>query len=138
MLFGDADDAALAPAGCAMFAALVADVTPPIPCASAGLAAGPRMDPDALRAAAACGHDLGGHVPRAATAELLARYDAVLCMTAAQADALAERFPEADEKILCLGETDVTAPRRRSGWGGVMRRLRAEAASLADELTAEE
>ncbi len=47
---------------------------------------------------------------REAGAELLDRFDAVLCMTLAQAEALAGRFPEFDEKILCLGERDILPP----------------------------
>ena len=68
-----------------------------------------------------------------ATAALLARYDAVLCMTMAQAEALAERIPEADEKILCLGEKDILPDKARSG-----RVLRREIAYLADELSMED
>ena len=50
-------------------------------------------------------------------------------MTLEQADALAERFPAADEKILCLGEKDILPDQRRTG-----RVLRREIESLADEL----
>ena len=59
-----------------------------------------------------------------ATAALLAEYDAVLCMTLIQADALAERFPEHDRKILCLGEKDVQTRRQ----------LKREIRWLAEEL----
>ena len=68
-----------------------------------------------------------------ATAALLAQYDAVLCMTLEQADALAARFPEADEKILCLGEKDILPDRPKMN-----RVLRREIAYLADELCAED
>ena len=67
-----------------------------------------------------------------ATAELLASYDAVLCMTLEQAEALAERFPQFDEKILCLGEKDILPPLRKA-----QRQLRREIRYLAAELTAE-
>ena len=67
-----------------------------------------------------------------ATAALLGGCDAVLCMTLDQADALAERFPEHDEKIMCLGQKDIL-PGRRAG-----RQLRREIAYLAEELRAEE
>ena len=63
------------------------------------------------------------------TASLLNCYEAVLCMTLEQADALAGRFPEADEKILCLGEKDILPDRR-----GAERSLRREIAYLAEEL----
>ncbi len=64
-----------------------------------------------------------------ATTALLNAYDAVLCMTLDQADALAACFPEADEKILCLGEKDILPDRR-----GTDRTLRRELESLAEEL----
>ena len=65
-----------------------------------------------------------------ATGELLAEYDAVLCMTIAQADALAERFPEADRKILCLGEKDILPPLKKC-----RRQLKREIEYLAEELS---
>ena len=61
---------------------------------------------------------------RDVTAALLAEYDAALCMTLEQADALAERFPEHDRKILCLGEKDVQTRRQ----------LKREIRWLAEEL----
>ena len=68
-----------------------------------------------------------------ASAALLESFDAVLCMTMEQAEDLAERFPEADEKIMCLGEKDILPDRPRTE-----RMLRREIAYLADELAAEE
>ena len=67
-----------------------------------------------------------------ATAELLGSFDAVLCMTLEQAETLAERFPQFDEKILCLGEKDVLPPLRKA-----QRQLRREIRYLAAELAAE-
>ena len=49
--------------------------------------------------------------PPELTRELCEGYDAVMCMTDAQADALAARWPELDEQIMCLGETDYVPPR---------------------------
>ncbi len=71
------------------------------------------------------------------TAELLGRYDAVLCMTLEQADSLAERFPEQEEKIMCLGARDYKAPRLKSGWPKLMRSLKDEIDALCDELEEE-
>ena len=68
-----------------------------------------------------------------ATAALLDRYEAVLCMTMDQAEDLAARFPEADEKILCLGEKDIFPDRR-----GTDRALRREIEYLVEELSAED
>ena len=67
-----------------------------------------------------------------ATAALLDRYEAVLCMTMEQAEDLAARFPEADEKILCLGEKDIFPDRPRTN-----RALRREIEYLAEELSME-
>ncbi len=68
-----------------------------------------------------------------ATQTLLDAYEAVLCMTMDQADALAARFPEADGKILCLGEKDILPDRPRTN-----RLLRREIEYLADELCMED
>lgn len=68
-----------------------------------------------------------------ATAALLDWYEAVLCMTLDQAEELAARFPEADEKIMCLGEKDILPDRR-----GTDRTLRREIAYLAEELAMED
>ena len=68
----------------------------------------------------------------AATAALLAEYDAILCMTLKQADALAERFPERDERILCLGPKDIFPPLKRA-----RRQLAREIRYLAEELCGE-
>ncbi len=68
-----------------------------------------------------------------ATEALLDRYEAVLCMTLEQAEALAARFPAADEKILCLGEKDILPNRH-----GTERALRREIEYLAEELATED
>lgn len=68
-----------------------------------------------------------------ATQALLDGYEAVLCMTLDQADALAARFPAADEKILCLGEKDILPDRPRTN-----RMLRREIEYLVDELSTED
>jgi hypothetical protein len=68
-----------------------------------------------------------------ATEALLDMYEAILCMTLEQAEALAERFPAADEKILCLGEKDILPDRR-----GTERTLRREIEYLAEELAMED
>ena len=63
---------------------------------------------------------------------LLARYDAALCMTLEEADGLAERFPEYDRRILCLGERDILPPLTAR----TRRQLRREVRALARELGA--
>ena len=138
VLFVDEDDCALAPAAAALFALAAREVCPEVRCASAGLEAGAALLPEAVRAAANAGADISGHAPQTADAALLAAYDAVLCMTLQQADALAARFPAYDEKIMCLGEKDIAPPKHKSGWGMLMRRLRSEAEGLVDELCTED
>lgn len=137
VLFVDEDDTALAPAACALFARLAAEACPEVHCGSAGMEQGTAVNPEACRAAANHGCDLSGHRPQQITAELLAQCDAVFCMTLLQADELAERFPGNDEKILCLGETDILPPKMRSGWGRLMKRLLSEVQYLIDDLTQE-
>ena len=134
LLFVDEDDCALAPAVLTLFIRESLHCAPPTRCTSAGLRAGSGVVPEAAKAASAFGVDFSAHMPTAVSAALLGQYDAVLCMTLAQADALAARFPEYDEKILCLGETDIHPPKHKSGWGAVMRRLRGEARALVEEL----
>ena len=68
-----------------------------------------------------------------ATAELLGGYDAVLCMTLAQADVLAERFPAFDARIMCLGQKDILPPLKKA-----QRQLKREIRYLAEELRAED
>ena len=138
LLFVDGDDCALAPAAAALFRRASADFCPEVRSDSAGLTAGQGLVPEAVKAAANAGADFAGHTPRQATEELLAQFDAVLCMTLSQADALAERYPAYDAKVLCLGETDILPPKHKSGWGAAMRRLRREAEYLVDELCAED
>ena len=67
------------------------------------------------------------------TETLLAEYDAALCMTLEQAETLAERFPEYDEKIMCLGEKDILPPLKRAA-----RKLRREINFLIEELGMED
>ena len=137
ILFVDEDDTALAPAAAALFALSAREACPEIRCTSAGLAQGAAMHPDAVRAAGNLGADVSAHVPRQVSEALLAEYDAVMCMTLLQADELAERFPDMDEKILCLGETDITLPKKRVGWGSTMKRLKSEIGLLIEDLCAE-
>lgn len=70
--------------------------------------------------------------------ELLSAYDAVLCMTLEQADSLAEAFPEHDQRIMCLGQTDIRPPRLKSGWGKTFKKLQSEIDALIAELCAED
>ena len=94
----------------------------------------PPLPVEAFRQARAVGADLAGGTPPAVSRGLLKDYGAILCMTMEQADALAERFPEFDNTILCLGEEDITVAPTKNGWAKAMRALRREIAALVDEL----
>ena len=96
----------------------------------------PPLPVEAFRQARAVGANLAGGTPPVVSRELLQSYGAILCMTMEQADALAERFPEFDELILCLGEQDITVAETKNGWARAMRTLRKEVAALVDELAA--
>ena len=138
VLFVDDDDCALAPTAAAMFDALTAELDAPMRVGSAGMEQGSAMQPDAVKAAGNAGVDIAGHVPQRISAALINDYDAVFCMTMLQADELAERYPARDERIFCLGDTDILLPRLKIGWGGTMKRIKGETARLFEELCGEE
>lgn len=92
---------------------------------------------EALRAAAEAGADLAANTPQRVSGRLIRDFDAVLCMTLTQAEELAERFPEQEDIIMCLGQRDIKPPRLKSGWTKLMRSLKAEIEALCDELEEE-
>lgn len=138
VLFVDEDDTALAPAAAALFSALAGTACPEIRCASAGMEQGTEMHPEAVRASSDLGVDISAHFPRRVSAGLVDEYDAVLCMTMLQADELSERCPGREQKILCLGATDIPVPKLRVGWGRTVKRLKTEVENLIDDLCREE
>lgn len=140
ILFVDGDDRALAPAAAALFRALAAERCPEVQVSSAGLASGGAAPPDeaAVKAAAALGADISAHVPRQVSGDMLESHDAVLCMTLEQADGLADRYPDLESKVMCLGESDLCPPRFKRGWTGAMKRVEAEIAGLIDYLCMED
>lgn len=138
VLFLDGDDGSLAPAAAAIFNALCRGQGAEKRADSAGLDAAGDLSPDALRAAGNLGADFSGHAPQLLTAQLAARHDVLVCMTALQADELAERFPETEERLCCLAERDVLPPKLRSGWGAAMRRLKKETETLLADLRRED
>ena len=93
-----------------------------------------------MKAAAKYGLDISKRTTRAADRAALESYDVALCMTEAQGDALAARWPECDERIICLGETDITPPRfsTQGGWDRLADRLAEEVRYLLDELLGED
>ena len=138
VLFVDADGSGLAETALAMFETAarengMEDIS--AACASMG-PSGP-LSLKAVRAAARYGVEISSaKAPPELTKALCEGHDAVMCMTAAQADALAARWPELDEKIMCLGETDYVPPRldTQAGWNKLADRLAAEINALAEEL----
>jgi len=135
VLFVCADGAVLSPVCHRLFSRECARRGLAVESAYAGLTA-PSAPParEALSAAEDAGADISACAPVSVTAGALERAQAVLCMTLAQADELAERFPEHEEKIMCLGQRDINPPRLKSGWGKLMRALKAEIDALCDEL----
>ena len=138
VLFIDEDDCDLAPITALLFAMLANKACPEVRSASAGLKAGDGLTPEAVKAAANIGVDISGHVPQTVTEQFLDCFDAVLCMTLLQADTLALRFPGREEKIMCLGETDIFPPKHKMLWGNTVKRLKREAEALIEELTMED
>lgn len=138
VLFLDGDDGALAPAAAAFFNALCRETGTEKRAESAGMDAAGTLNADALRAAKNLGADFSGHAPRALTASAAASADVLVCMTALQADELAERFPETEERLCCLAETDLLPPKTRLGWGAAMRRLKKETEYLLEDLRGED
>lgn len=138
VLFVDADGSGLAETALAMFETAarengMEDIS--AACASMG-PSGP-LSLKAVRAAARYGVEISSaKAPPELTKALCEDHDAVMCMTAAQADALAARWPELDEKIMCLGEADYVPPRldTQGGWNKLADRLATEINALAEEL----
>ena len=87
-------------------------------------------------AAAQYGVDISQLRPRAVDRHLLESYDVALCMTEEQGDSLAERWPEFDERIICLGESDIRVPKfeTQGAWNRLAERIAEEVRFLMDEL----
>ncbi len=139
ILFVDDDDTALAPAAKALFEMYAAQRCPDIPAESAGIfASGQALHKDCRAAAEALGADFSAHSFKTLSQELFERFDAVMCMTLAQADELSERFPQNERKIFCADETDILRPRLRPGWKKALERLHAVINEETLELQLEE
>jgi protein-tyrosine-phosphatase len=141
VLFVCMDNAGLSPIAEGLFRLAAAGVCPRIVCASAGLSdkLPEQVNDRAVRAAAAYGADISAHTPRTVTRDMLARFDAVLCMTEEQGDELAQLFPAFDAKIMCLGEKDLVPPLLggQGGWLRAADRIASEIEYLIAELCGE-
>ena len=139
ILFVDADGSGLAPMASTMFGHAALDAgCPDLSSTYAGAAekAAEHMNPKAVKAAAQYGVDISQLRPRAVDRHLLESYDVALCMTEEQGDSLAERWPEFDERIICLGESDIRVPKfeTQGAWNRLAERIAEEVRFLMDEL----
>lgn len=138
ILFVDDDCAALAPAAAALFDGSkrgnAAEVTADF--ASAGTVAW-RLNEKAVKVCASMGADISRTQMKEVGRELIDANDVVLCMTAAQAELLADKYPDLEEKIMCLGEEDVEPPTFAIGWKNCLLYLADEVLAVIDELNLE-
>lgn len=138
VLFVDMDDSALAPMAEALFRLAAAGRGPDIRSASAGIAEKQpeHVSEKAARAAEARGASIASHVPSRVTRAMMDSYELILCMTEEQGDELALIYPACDERIICLGEKDITPPLLggQGGWNRLAERVAGDVAYLVDEL----
>lgn len=136
VLFVDTDGAAFAPVCDAIFKKACFEKGLDFVSASAGITAAREYDKKCSAAAESLGIKLSGE-PRKADESLVEKYEAVLCLNKDIATALAESFPEYEEKIMCLGYTDYAAPRIafKSTWVGLCRAMEKEVENLLGDMT---
>lgn len=135
ILFVDDDDTALAPAAKALFNMYAAERCPDIPAESAGLfAAGEALQPECRKAAEALGAEMEGFECKELTEELFGQYEAVSCMTLAQADELLERFPGSENKVICVSENDILRPKLKINWKKAVEKLCAAVDEQTEQL----
>ena len=139
ILFVDDDCSALAPAALAVFEDMkngaAAEVSA---CAASAGKAAIELNAKAVKACENLDIDIGAMCPTQADRELLEQYDVALCMTMAQAELLADTYPDLDEKIMCLAEDDIEAPVLPVGWKKCMTRLQDAVLTVIDELNLED
>jgi hypothetical protein len=137
--FVDDDGTALAPMAAAMLRKYSAGRCEDVRCAAVCLEAFPgKYNADALKAADALGVTmLGAPAPLQARDMVLKDYGAILCMTMDQANAVYTKFPQFDEKIMCLGVTDIKEPFFKRNWGKTAERMKELVEDLVDELCEE-
>ena len=112
ILFVDGDGAGLAEMAYAMFRiSSLQNGLDDVFADCASITNGP-LSLKAARASARYGAILSAvGAPHELTRELCEKYDVALCMTEAQANELAARWPELDERFMCLGDRDLATPR---------------------------
>ena len=141
LLFVDADGAGLAEMALSMFLKAASDAgLEDVSAACASLEPG-ALSLKAAKAAARYGVTISaGGAPLKLTRELCEGVDAVLCMDEEMADALAGRWPELDERFMCVGESDIIKPRFDSqmSWNRTADAMASEINGLIAELAAED
>lgn len=138
ILFVSRDSAGLAPMAEALFRLAASRAALPVRCASAGLnEAREEVNPKAAQAAAAYGANLQSIRLQALSRALLEACDVALCMTEEEAAEAAARFPDLEEKIMCIGPRDISPPRMnsRGGWDAASAKIAEEIEYLIAELT---
>lgn len=140
ILFVDDDGTALAPMAAAMFHQYSQGRCANVKAVSACLNGFKgKLNDDAASAAKELGIMIAGEQPASMARDVLLKdYDVMLCMTMAQANELYHRFPQFDEQIMCLGETDIKPPLLKRGWVKTARRMKEEIEYLVDELCEED
>lgn len=80
-----------------------------------------------------------GGTPKTLTRELCEQFDAVMCMTDAQAVDLIARWPDLEEHIMCVGSVDFEEPRFDSqmSWNRLADNMASEISQLVAELNGE-
>ena len=141
VLFADRNGCGLAEMACSMFlTASRENGIDDIPAACASISPGP-LNIKAARAASRYGVTISsGGCPAEISRELCSQYDVVLCMTDSLAAELAARWPDLDERFMCLGETDFEEPKFDSqlSWNRLADNMAADINQLVDELTGED
>lgn len=73
---------------------------------------------------------------RELTRGLCEGYDAIMCMTEDECGEIIRRWPDMEDRVMCLGETDMRPPRldTQGGWNRAADAVAAEISGLTQEL----
>lgn len=139
ILFVDDDDTVLAPFAAAVFEANRTDDIAFVFADSAGIeAAHKTADKRTLTLCNGFDVDISRHTPKTVTRELIEAHSVVLCMTIEQSDALAQKYQELEDRIMCLADDDIVPPVLALGWKKTLNKLNDEVLAVIDELREED
>ena len=137
ILFVDGDGRGLAELACAMFIAEAGGTAlEDMRTGSASLSVG-ALSIKAVRAAERYEVRLGSEsATRELTRELCEVYDAIMCMTEDECGEIIRRWPDMEDRVMCLGETDMRPPRldTQGAWNRAADAVAAEISVLTQEL----